>query len=102
MLQHSSRLYEALPWYLAVNQPETLANLYINNEQYDEAVVIAQVSAVGGYDELTSAGGASRRPARGGGGGGGGEADKRSARQQLHVIRSAMADNYAGKGEAVS
>eukprot|EP00959_Pyramimonas_sp_CCMP1952_P183429 3835195-Pyramimonas_sp.AAC.1 len=55
--QNASRLYEALPWYVAVNQPETLANLYINNEQFDEAVVLAQVAAVGGYDELTSAGG---------------------------------------------
>ena len=42
--QNSSRLVEALPWYVAINQVETLANLYINNEQYDEAVVLAQVS----------------------------------------------------------
>lgn len=45
--KNAARLADLLPWYIAINQPETLVNLYLNNEQYEDAVTLAQVTLAG-------------------------------------------------------
>ena len=44
LAKNPSRLHDLLPWYVGISQPDTLVNLYINAEQYDDAVTLAQVS----------------------------------------------------------
>jgi len=97
---NKGRLNEVLPWYIAINHPDTLINLYVSNELYDDAITLAQVSAEGGYSQLTSAGwspcGTSNvaaatapRPRT-----------SRETQQQVHVIRGVMAEAHSQKGEA--
>jgi hypothetical protein len=46
LAKNPSRLHDLLPWFVGIHQADTLVNLYINAEQYDDAVTLAQVLAL--------------------------------------------------------
>ncbi|KAK3271996.1 hypothetical protein CYMTET_19681, partial [Cymbomonas tetramitiformis] len=99
LTSNQANLSDALPWYIAINKPEILTNLYVNSEQYNDAFILAQINSMGGYNHLTSAslgdgGGAPPAKPRN-------AKEQRESAQQVQHIRSVMGNSHSATGEAV-